>query len=593
MAEPSGGGKRKYKENSLTAKAESGTLRVKILRKDQQQQAMLLAAGGASGAAPVRSARGAKTHGKSAAPPSPDSPPKPRPNRKHVPIFYQQKRRPRAENGAASDVGGTSASHALDLSQFSSSSSASSASALSNDYSGTGMSASTSSTGTPYASLLSGLQLDSTTSSSGNGGGVSTSSAAMGSTSIADLLPPPPAANPLFSRSDSDGLGALSELLRPHFPSATGPSFPLSGASSGILAPHMLLSAPMASSAPSVSSSTSIGSSRTSSSNGGFSNSVGSTAALHQLASSSQHYRSALDALSAATIQSGSLDMTASTSPSLPAVPLHPSLGSLATDKQAEPASSSAAHENGDASVSEYKFNPLSALQSAIDHAQLLSQTLAASKSQGELSSSSSSRPSAERNGNRSSSIDGGIQHLLDDGSDEDAASSAPLGPPPSAPPAFSVQNSLMGGGIEALISSSKSGSPNRDKGKATASTPPLAPPSRDLSLLLDAPNANTDGDLGPPPAAPPAFRIENSLMGGGIETQPMIANVNTHNFDWKFHNAAGKLLKSSAIRGSNKSCNSKVVDDGDKRDGEGNGRPDPSSSTRRDADKDSREAIL
>lgn len=39
--------------------------------------------------------------------------------------------------------------------------------------------------------------------------------------------------------------------------------------------------------------------------------------------------------------------------------------------------------------------------------------------------------------------------------------------------------------------------------------------------------------DLGPPPSAPPAFTIQNSLMGGGIEMQPVIANVNTHNFDW------------------------------------------------------------
>lgn len=464
------GGKRKFKENALTAKAESGTLRVKILRKDQPLGLMLGLAPPTADAKPPGRRKAA------AAPVSPDSPPKPRPNRKHVPIFYQQKRRPRDVNS--------------DALLASSSSSSSSVSAVSGDFSGAMAAASTSST---FGSMLSGLQLDSTTGSSTT-------------TSVADLLPPPPASNPLFSRTDSDGLGALSELLRPHFPSATGPSFPLSGSSSGVLHSLPATSLGLGTSKPMAAGSS----------------------ALHQLASSSQQYQSALDALSTATIQSGSIESqsTASTS----------SAPSMTTP--------------ADEAVKEYKFNPLSALQSAIDHAQQFSQTLATSnvtkhRLQRSASSTSSSPvvPTAQFNGGSTTS-DSGIQRLLDDGSDDDA-----LGPPPSAPPPFTIQNSLIGGGIDSLGQCSKPKLPQQN----TIDPPPLGPPpSRDLSLLLQNSTDGGDGDLGPPPSAPPAFRIENSLIGGGIETQPTIADVNTHNFDWKFRDAAGKLLRPSDANKSN-----------------------------------------
>ncbi|CAI5731415.1 unnamed protein product [Hyaloperonospora brassicae] len=46
--------------------------------------------------------------------------------------------------------------------------------------------------------------------------------------------------------------------------------------------------------------------------------------------------------------------------------------------------------------------------------------------------------------------------------------------------------------------------------------------------------SCNATSGLGPPPSDPPAFTIGNSLMGGGIELQLAASPVNTHNFDWK-----------------------------------------------------------
>lgn len=42
------------------------------------------------------------------------------------------------------------------------------------------------------------------------------------------------------------------------------------------------------------------------------------------------------------------------------------------------------------------------------------------------------------------------------------------------------------------------------------------------------------ESDLGLPPTTSPALNIQHSLMGGGIESQPVVmANVSTRNFEW------------------------------------------------------------
>ncbi|GLE09192.1 hypothetical protein PINS_up020783 [Pythium insidiosum] len=97
------GGKRKYKENPLTAQAENGSLKIKILRKDEKRRiAAAYGSGGAAAAAPALAATRVRV-GASAAVMT--SPPKPRPNRKHVPIFYQ---RPNAFDNNASTTSTTS-----------------------------------------------------------------------------------------------------------------------------------------------------------------------------------------------------------------------------------------------------------------------------------------------------------------------------------------------------------------------------------------------------------------------------------------------------------------------------------------------------
>lgn len=369
------GGKRKYKENAFTAKAESGTLKVKILRKDLRN----------SNAVPV-------THGNVSAPlsgflaatratPSQQqkqqqqqqllqqqhelqqrSPPKPRPNRKHVPIFYQQKATTMMMESSSSSTDESMAGGGLSQSMSTTSTVDYNESSTTSQDSGGGR----------FSSLLSGLHLDS------NGGGG---------------LPRPPPSNPLFSRNDSDGASSMfGSLLRQSFPSAQGP-------------------APLGSFLHASNSSLHHNSSQ------------GETAsALHQLASSSSAYGSSL-----ASLSSAARDMSNSSSNN---------------------SGSQSQHQQG------YRFDPFTALQSAID------------VHQATLSASSSHAP---------------YQY-------------------PHERQSFQS-------------------SEHQQQSHSTYAA------RQDASMEGD--------DLGPPPSAPPAFAIQNSLMGGGIEMQPVIANVNTHNFDW------------------------------------------------------------
>ncbi|TYZ68303.1 hypothetical protein PybrP1_012854 [[Pythium] brassicae (nom. inval.)] len=336
------GGKRKFKENAFTAKAESGTLKVKILRKDLQGSGFsggsTSVATGTSLGAFLSATRAKLGQQPARAPEPPRSPPKPRPNRKHVPIFYQLQ----THSGSSIDSGG-------DASQSLSASS---------DGLGDAASMSTSSSGGRFSTLLSGLQLG----DAGSGAGASNGA----------LLRPPPS-NPLFTRNDSDG-SLFGDLLRHAFPSAQGPAPPLQ----------------------------------------------------QQLAASSSS--SAFGA----------------------------SLASLST----------AARGLSDAGVGgAYRFNPFTALQSAIDvHQATQSASLSGPHAPYHL-------PHERQQQQRQQQREGDDEEL----GRQDAS-----------------MDSEDGDEVGALAN-----------------------------------------DLGPPPPAPPAFAIQNSLMGGGIESQPVIANVNTYNFDW------------------------------------------------------------
>ncbi|GAB9473202.1 hypothetical protein Gpo141_00010358 [Globisporangium polare] len=360
------GGKRKYKENAFTAKAESGTLKVKILRKDMRNNAAAAASDG-SGSAPLSGFLAATRATSSQQQKQQQqqqllqqqheqqqrSPPKPRPNRKHVPIFYQQK--------TPTTMMMESSSSSTDESMVGVSQSMSTTSTADYNESST---TSQDSNGGRFSSLLSGLHLD---TNGGNGG----------------LLRPPPPSNPLFSRNDSDGANNLfGSLLRQSFPSAQGPA-PLGS--------FLHASSPLHHS----------------------NSSQGETAsALHQLASSA--YGSSL-----ASLSSAARDISSNNN------------GSQSQEQQQG-----------------YRFNPFTALQSAID------------VHQATISSSSS-----------------------------------------HAPYQYPHERQQYQGSE-----------------------------SQNYAARQDA---SMGDDLGPPPSAPPAFAIQNSLMGGGIESQPVIANVNTHNFDW------------------------------------------------------------
>ncbi|EGZ12691.1 hypothetical protein PHYSODRAFT_317641 [Phytophthora sojae] len=568
----SGGVKRKHKENAFTAKAETGTLKVKILRRDQRHAAN----------APLDAATN-KTKGRRAArqpPPAPDSPPKPRPNRKHVPIFYEPQFRQPIKRGGSSQSHSSSTDESV-IHSTSSTGVPGIHSTSSTDVSASVTGASTSSTTSSFVSQLSDIKIQSASSSAGEVG-------------------PPPRSNPLFARNDSDGLGTLGDLLRPYFPSPSAglqPIFTLGGTQS----------------------------TGTASAAGLLGDQPGLSSALHQLTSSSASYRTALDALSSAArapansspVDGSTTDTSAHTS-------------SVTTTASAP--TSDTTHNGASGGLETYRFDPLAALQTAINHARRASTSSDGSKKQQEPREIGSPNSNArfyrlEPNGSAASAtatatslgpppelppaftlqnslMGGGIQGLSSfkplgdrDASKDDKSSDdnrgknavAMLGPPPDAPPSFLLQNSLTGGGIS-MLNLPKS-HPTLDKlglltrlisqANETAkdlTTAPSSPPKTNLSLdrlvsltsvasedgetTKDTNTASTSTednsgavDLGPPPSGPPAFTIGNSLMGGGIDLQPAATNVNTHNFDWKLHRSAstngGNVLSSpSATRG-------------------------------------------
>lgn len=575
-----GGVKRKHKENAFTAKAETGTLKVKILRRDQRHAAN----------APLDAATN-KTKGRRAArqpPPAPDSPPKPRPNRKHVPIFYEPQFRQPIKRGGSSQSHSSSTDESV-IHSTSSTGVPGIHSTSSTDVSASVTGASTSSTTSSFVSQLSDIKIQSASSSAGEVG-------------------PPPRSNPLFARNDSDGLGTLGDLLRPYFPRRQLDfSRFLRWAALNLRGRRQRRAA---------------------------GDQPGLSSALHQLTSSSASYRTALDALSSAArapansspVDGSTTDTSAHTS-------------SVTTTASAP--TSDTTHNGASGGLETYRFDPLAALQTAINHARRASTSSDGSKKQQEpreigspnsnarfyrLEPSGSSG-STHSNGSAASAtatatslgpppelppaftlqnslMGGGIQGLSSfkplgdrDASKDDKSSDdnrgknavAMLGPPPDAPPSFLLQNSLTGGGIS-MLNLPKS-HPTLDKlglltrlisqANETAkdlTTAPSSPPKTNLSLdrlvsltsvasedgetTKDTNTASTSTednsgavDLGPPPSGPPAFTIGNSLMGGGIDLQPAATNVNTHNFDWKLHRSAstngGNVLSSpSATRG-------------------------------------------
>ncbi|KAJ0399739.1 hypothetical protein P43SY_009320 [Pythium insidiosum] len=336
------GGKRKYKENPLTAQAENGSLKIKILRKDEKRR-IAASYGAAVPSSPVASGP------QLAAPRVPaaaamTSPPKPRPNRKHVPIFYQ---RPNAFEFSASSSTDESATQST---------------SVTSDYDYNGSTASTASTTEPFSRLNLGSS---------------------------QALEPPPPTNPLFMRGTSqNGAGSIDNLLRHVFPTLApgssqdfghipmGPSLPVSEARAFPQGSSAMPHLPLPHHHP--------------------------AAALHQLASSSTAYDSRRRDFGG--------------KPSIP-------------------------------SSFPYRFDPMTALQDAVKMA----------------TATATTSPSS---------------------------------------PASSPQQSHYGQGHAA---------------------------------------PQDDGDLGPPPMAPPAFGVQHSLVGGGIEAQPVIANVNTRSFDWNKHQDAGR----------------------------------------------------
>ncbi|KAJ8564170.1 hypothetical protein ON010_g7176 [Phytophthora cinnamomi] len=302
--------------------------------------------------------------------------------------------------------------------------------------------ASTSSTTSSFVAQLSDVKIQSTSSSAADVG-------------------PPPRSNPLFARNDSDGLGTLGDLLRPYFPSPSSglqPSFTLGGTQS----------------------------TGTASSAGLLGDQPGLSSALHQLASSSASYRSALDALS-----------TASRAPaSSSSIDTHTTDSTLLGSSAAMTAAAATTSDNGaTGGLESYRFDPLAALQTAIDHARRVSTSSDGSTKQQhrEIGSPTSSARyyRLEPSGSSASTHHNG-----------NTAPATSLGPPPELPPAFTLQNSLMGGGIQGLSSFkplAEAGSTKDTKSSDETST-------KDAVALL-----------GPPPDGPPSFQPQNSLTGGGI----------------------------------------------------------------------------
>ncbi|CAH0489090.1 unnamed protein product [Peronospora farinosa] len=555
----------KYKENTFTAKVESGTLKVKILRQDQKPVD--------NGVDTLSSTTSTKTR-KRRATRQPqlisDSPPKPRPNRKHVPIFYEPQFRQLIKQR-----GGHSSS--MDDSMRTRATSSTEESAAS------GTTKSTSSTTSKSVSQLPDVRFYTK-----NKKGV-------------DL---PPKMNQLLVRNDTEGQEVLSELLRSYFPSS---------GSSGL---HSL---PVGGTQPA----------ETSSCAGQLEDqTIGLTSALHQLASSSALYRSALNELSTgARVQPSTLSSAGEH-----AAASNISASSTITTTLAK--TSDTTHSRTNEGMKNYWFDPLSALQTAIDHARRASSACQSVNQQNDKHRESESTNSSARvyrlepsnfyatthnNGNTStetrlgalpdfspsltvqnSLLGGGIQHPsyskfpvnvegnnVSDMADSTKATVTALGPPPDAIPSFLLQNSLTGGSMSMLdlprthpsldrpgsltslinlgnetakdlnsvpkfglkthlsldrrlVSITSSASEDSGSGKSMSMTAscPTSDTSSTSSHTIQDTVSNGAVDLGPPPSSPPAFTIGNSLMGGGIELQPAAANVNTHNFDWKLHRA-------------------------------------------------------
>ncbi|CAI5717633.1 unnamed protein product [Peronospora destructor] len=514
-----GDNKDKYKENTFTAKVESGTLKVKILRQDQKPVDNVADTLPSTTSTKTRKRRATRQPQLIS-----DSPPKPRPNRKHVPIFYEpQFRQPITQRGGHS-------------------------SSMDNS--------------------MKAYAISSTEASAASGTANSTSSTALKSVSqLSDVR----------SKFNAWRRQVLSELLRSYVPSS---------GSSGL---HSLLVGETQPTETSLSSAGQLGD-----------QTIGLASALHQLASSSALYRSALNELpTGARVQPSTLSSAGEH-----ATATNISTSSTTTTTLAKTLDTTHSRINED--MENYQFDPLSALQTAIDHARRASSVNQSINQQNdkhrEIDSTNSSarvynlEPSefcatTHNYGNAStetrlgvlpdfppfltvqnSLLGGGIQHPTHsklpvnvDGNDvSDIADStkAPvtvLEPPPDATPSFLLQNSLTGGSISVLDLPRTH--PNLDRpgsltclinqGNETGLRPEQHTEIWTHVLLssntIQDTVSNGAVDLGPPPSGPPAFTIGNSLIGGGIELQPATANVNTHNFDWKLHRAVSKYTSEDA----------------------------------------------
>ncbi|CAH0479830.1 unnamed protein product [Peronospora belbahrii] len=524
------GKKRKYRENAFTAKVESGTLKVKITKRDQQcvNNAMDITTTSSTTKNRHDAARQAVSK----------SPPKPRPNRKHVPIFYEpQFRQPIKRKDVHNSSYDASLTHL----------------------------ASSTSDSAPFTMLKGASDLSDVKHESK-------------SDSEKDV-DTPSKTNSLIDRNDTDGLETLRNVLRSHLHSS---------ASSGL---HRL----------SLRDTQAVES--TSSSEVLVDQNIGLTSALHQLASSSALYRSVLDELPKVThVQPSTLYSAAAGNNSA-------SLTTPTTTTLAKTACTN--HNWTHKSLENYQSDPLSTLQTAIDHARraspvnespnqqidtyhevgnstgnarfykleppIVSKTAHKKKN---ISTATSVSALPESQSLQSSLVGGGFQRptpsklvfnvggdkvfAFTDDNAKDAATA--LGVPPDITPSFLFQNSLTSGGISVIdfsrmsdTSDSLTNLVNQASETNTKDTngPPARPPTtqvnldkqisitslaskdssigRSISLAACCTPASTSGtvstssntttqdtmsngtvDLGSPPGDPPAFTIGNSLMGGG-----------------------------------------------------------------------------
>ena len=307
---------------------------------------------------------------------------------------------------------------------------------------------STSSTMLKFVSQLPGVRLQSTSSSKGD----------------VDL---PPTTNSLFVRNDKDELDTLSKLLRSYFPSSGSSglnSFPSGG----------------------------VQLSRTTSSAGlSVGLTIGLTSALHQLASSSALYRSALDELSTrARVKSltvSSADESSAT------VDISVSLATTTALAKA----SDTTHNRTKQDLENYQLDTLSAAsQTAIDHAQRASSANESVSQQcdkhGEIDSTNSSARFYRLGRSRFC----GTKH-----NNGNTLTMTRIGALPDISPFLVLQNSLLGGGIQRPAHSKLSVNVDGDK----------------ASALLDDSTKGTVIALGsPPPDTSPSFLLQNSLVDKG-----------------------------------------------------------------------------